>query len=262
MPLALSVGAAHAAISPPTSGSGELIEWVVDNTTGHVYARGIQVDETSVLPAASILSQTDYGNAASLPVSTKTSPIPAAGIGPDANLTTFLGQNGGHDSFSFGLLGAGQNTGGATANAPGASVVVFTSNQSLADSNLNVPSASGLQSNVGAVLATVNTLNSQLPDAAGSSADVSGTYNLSSHEFNLYNDTIAILTALGSNIDLYAATGNSSKAGTGQLYTAGQITMTANGTLEAVSSVPLPAAVWLLGSGLLGLAGVGRRRAV
>jgi hypothetical protein len=37
--------------------------------------------------------------------------------------------------------------------------------------------------------------------------------------------------------------------------------MLADGTLEAVGgAVPLPGAVWLLGSGLLGLAGIGRRR--
>ena len=58
---------------------------------------------------------------------------------------------------------------------------------------------------------------------------------------------------------------NAGNGGTGQaqvydigsilLSTAGVLTFTAN-----TSTVPLPPAVWLLGSGLLGLAGVGRRR--
>jgi hypothetical protein len=63
--------------------------------------------------------------------------------------------------------------------------------------------------------------------------------------------------ALGTTNTLYGLTGN---GGPGQMqsYILGGLTVKADGTL---SSVPLPAAVWLLGSGLLGLFGVGRRRA-
>ena len=40
------------------------------------------------------------------------------------------------------------------------------------------------------------------------------------------------------------------------------MSLTANGLVytPATGTVPLPAAVWLLGSGLLGLAGVARRK--
>lgn len=40
----------------------------------------------------------------------------------------------------------------------------------------------------------------------------------------------------------------------------GQWTLASNGTLSYVAPVPLPPAVWLLGSALVGLVGVGRRR--
>jgi hypothetical protein len=70
--------------------------------------------------------------------------------------------------------------------------------------------------------------------------------------------------ALGSETVLYGLTGN---GGTGQVqsYILGtNLTLTANGTLQVGGTtpppVPLPAAVWLFGSGLLGLVGVGRRR--
>jgi hypothetical protein len=72
--------------------------------------------------------------------------------------------------------------------------------------------------------------------------------------------------ALGTTNTLYGLTGN---AGPGQVqsYILGtDITVGTDGTLKVGSStppppVPLPAAVWLFGSGLLGLFGVGRRRA-
>lgn len=69
-------------------------------------------------------------------------------------------------------------------------------------------------------------------------------------------------TLLGQTVNLYALTGN---GGTGQLqsYLMGtNLTLSSTGTLSvSPTAVPLPAAVWLLGSGLLGLIGVGRRRA-
>ena len=90
---------------------------------------------------------------------------------------------------------------------------------------------------------------------------VSSQFNAaSSAEFDLYANSITAVTPLGTDVNLYAITGNTVKAAAGQLYTAGLVTMTATGTLEEVGPVPLPAAVWLLGSGLLGLVGVGRRR--
>lgn len=70
----------------------------------------------------------------------------------------------------------------------------------------------------------------------------------------------------GSSETLYAVTGNN---GTGngsslQSYILGTISLAtlANGAALTLTApaVPLPAALWLLGGGLLGLAGVGRRR--
>lgn len=70
--------------------------------------------------------------------------------------------------------------------------------------------------------------------------------------------------ALGVTNTLYGLTGNGSP-GQVQSYILGtDITVAADGTLKVggtTPTVPLPAAVWLFGSGLLGLFGVGRRRA-
>jgi hypothetical protein len=90
-----------------------------------------------------------------------------------------------------------------------------------------------------------------------------GSTDLSGQEF----DQAGI--ALGTTNTLYGLTGNSGP-GQVQSYILGtDITVAADGTLKVGytggnpggPSVPLPAAVWLLGSGLLGLFGVGRRRA-
>jgi hypothetical protein len=68
-------------------------------------------------------------------------------------------------------------------------------------------------------------------------------------------------------VTLYGITGNGSGVGAVTAFSLGTavfsltndtLTFTGNG---GTTPVPLPAAVWLLGSGLLGLAGVGRRRA-
>jgi hypothetical protein len=68
--------------------------------------------------------------------------------------------------------------------------------------------------------------------------------------------------ALGTAANLYDLTGNGTTSNL-QSYLLGTVTVSANGTISNVAPapVPLPAAVWLFGSGLLGLFGVGRRRA-
>jgi hypothetical protein len=69
---------------------------------------------------------------------------------------------------------------------------------------------------------------------------------------------------LGTGATFYVLSAANQQAGTiptiTALYTA---TLTASGlTFSPLSAVPLPAALWLLGSGLLGLAGVARRKVI
>jgi hypothetical protein len=74
------------------------------------------------------------------------------------------------------------------------------------------------------------------------------------------------VSPLGSTaITLYGMTGDNSTTTAVQSYILGTVSLATNGTLQfskngGTSPVPLPAAVWLFGSGLLGLVGVSRRR--
>jgi hypothetical protein len=260
---ALTGGVANAAITNPGNNTGELFEVVVDTNNGQVYARGLNISFSTVLPPSALQSTTNY-NAANAPYADGFTLAPVAA---DNNLNTFLGQNGGKDSFAFALLGGGQNLGGASPqlgpNKPGGNIMEFSSLNTLAAGNLTALSGSAAQSAVQALETDVTTLNGIIGGTAGdgTSANVSAQFNgNTSTMFQLYGNNTPILAALGQKSNLYAMTGNSSAAAAGQVYSGAQVTMLANGTLESVSSVPLPAAVWLLGSGLLGLAGIGRRR--
>jgi hypothetical protein len=74
------------------------------------------------------------------------------------------------------------------------------------------------------------------------------------------------VTGLGTSAKLYGVTAvNSNNTDLLGVSVLGNVTLTADGLVfssAATAPVPLPAAIWLLGSGLLGLFGVGRRKAV
>lgn len=75
----------------------------------------------------------------------------------------------------------------------------------------------------------------------------------------------AITGLLGSTLSYFTATVNGSSAGDASTFAqiAGFWSLSNSGQLTwnaASAAVPVPAAIWLLGSGLLGLVGVGRRR--
>ena len=69
---------------------------------------------------------------------------------------------------------------------------------------------------------------------------------------------------LGQSVSLYALTGNGNLGLAAQSYVLGRnLTLGTDGTLSVSgAAVPLPAADWLFGSGLLGLLGVARRRGI
>lgn len=120
----------------------------------------------------------------------------------------------------------------------------------------------------GAVSDTYNFSLSVLSDASGSAtnhilnigADV--VQNIGNFNFSIYDWNNALLSSTGSGID-----SNLFSLGAGNYHAV--VSGTASGTDGGKYSVslytepqpvPVPAAVWLLGSGLIGLVGVARRK--
>jgi hypothetical protein len=75
-----------------------------------------------------------------------------------------------------------------------------------------------------------------------------------------------LVNGLGTSASLYGVTADSSTStNLVKASVLGNVTLTAAGLVFSTvttAPVPLPAAIWLLGSGLLGLFGIGRRKAI
>jgi hypothetical protein len=138
--------------------------------------------------------------------------------------------------------------------APDASSIVQAATATLENSALN----SGLNGDL-------KTLNLGTLDAfGGTSNGVIGTPQSSDVNLNFYTEGFISGSAIGTAAKLYGVTANGNTAGQVLGYDLGSITFDGS-TLSFTGNtptVPLPAAAWLFGSGLLGLLGIGRRRNV
>ena len=265
--LALAASSAHADVFLPGTGNGELTLFVRNDVTGAVYARGLQTRINDVLTQAQI----DAGYTGDTALGTVQNINFALGtVGPDANLTAFLATAG---TFSWTIM-AGDNSGSNNAG-PDARRYLTTTTTTWDESNPNGVTNSNLGTTWNNLQQTLVTLNGVIDGA-----DVGGEGNGHSTASNgQWRQTGAVpgeimgnwagagpdtATALGTAAHLYVlTTAGGGNAGLARTYQGIDVTLGTNGTLSAsVSAVPLPAAAWMLMSGLLTLAGVGRRKNV
>jgi hypothetical protein len=247
----------------PSSDASDLWLFVSDQSAGTTFAEDTGISVASLLPSGSLVSGATLSTAIADSIN----------LGPSSALAAYIAANGA-SNLEWGIEGVNFNGSTATKPQKAGSIVGITDNPAsqefntsqLIDSALQTW-ANGYQSDTQYVDGTYVAGGQTYKFSAGSTAgNVWGSTGPGGQagSTNLYGqgpDQSGI--GLGTSAVFYGLTGNN---GTGQVQSyilASQLELTATGTLETVATttaVPLPAAAWLIGSGLLGLAGVGRRR--
>ncbi len=187
-----------------------------------------------------------------------------------STLSTFL-SNTAAASYTFSIQGFdAKNQSGITSStvkAAGNAIGVFTTTQGSSVTGLTAASFVG---DFGTATTSLAAGSGGLADFLPAAGSESTAYAASASELSTQGIFFPSGTSdwVGSNVvtNLYGVTGNGSSLtmqsyilGTAKLDLAAKdIILSANPT---AGTVPVPGAVWLLGSGLLGLVGVSRRRA-
>jgi len=180
----------------------------------------------------------------------------------DANLSTFLASATAGTTVDWLLVGAGGNTGAQP-------IGVTTSGSGLV--GIRPQTGNTLNGWSGTLVTILNNVNG-LIGGSGTSWVGNNDTILSGNGFapfgtttdisNLGGNSGQVATAGLGTVKLYAASAADQSGGTTATVTpVMQATLSASGlSFSSIAAVPVPAAVWLLGSGLLGLAGVSRRK--
>jgi hypothetical protein len=258
---ALALGATGAyAMGVPSTNSSDIVLVVMNLSTNATYALDTGISVNSVLPTSSIVK----GD-----VLATTIPGVSQVISQSPALQAFFAAN--PTSGDGWTLEGGQFNGGGTAsstnlnsNAVGAAKAIFSS--AIGTTNNNVVSALKL----GNLTSFENGVNADFGTGGSMSALQTSTETSGANLYSLgaqqkYGAIGAPdMSTVGTASQLFGFTGSAS-TGTLTSYILGSATLGADGTLTIAgngpaSPVPLPAAVWLFGSGLMGLVGVSRRR--
>ena len=266
--LAVASTSAFADIALPNTNNGELSLIVIDKTSNVAYVRGLQINMDQIATESAIIGDGAYAVG-----STKFNLPSTLNVGPDANLTTFLSNAAGH-VVTWGVIGGAYDTqiGNIVADARYVSTTLM---------DAATVSTSTLNSN-NSKFKNVNAWDGTFNGAIQGSAIGDGSSTLNS---GLTSTTLAAVPtwagtwtgvkvnqiALGSAANFYLLANSGDPLGDGGsgnsvlVYQLAGLTLSSNGTLTSdtvAPATPIPAAIWLLGSGLAGLVGIGRRKQV
>ncbi len=253
---AMTLGAvsAHAAFAvPSTSSPGDLILFAeVLNSNGVIV--GSYAGDTGV---------TVLGTQAAISANQTASMNDGTG-----NLASLLALDTGTNTLKWSIEGGGQVSGadGELADAGAGQFVTTQTNNSTAQLAIRPSTVLDTWENMIKTTQSLNTNSGGASSVFGTAAASAGVFDSTTISSNPANWYLAggatAVSGLGTAWDLYGVTGTTT--GDVALSLLGTASLSANGVTFAPEStpVPLPAAIWLLGSGLLGLAGVGRRKAV
>jgi hypothetical protein len=257
---AITLGAvsAHAAsfAVPTTSNPGDLILFAeVLNSSGTVV--GSYAGDTGV---------TVLGTQAAIAAKQTASLNDGTG-----NLASLLALDTGTNSLVWSIQGGGQLSANdyELADAGAAQFVTTAANNNTGQMGSRPSSSLDTWNAITNTTLALNTNSHGASSVFGTSAAAAGIFDsttVAANPSNWYLSGGATgVSGLGTAWNLYGVTGTTT--GPVALSLLGTATLTANGVTFGPEStgggtpVPLPAAIWLLGSGLLGLAGVGRRKA-
>lgn len=257
----IAAGSAHAAIAVPSSGNGSLLLYVSNSATQQVYVRDLGLHVDDIITQGTGAGQTgDASFGASGTYNTLNFSL--GSIGPDSLLSSFL--TGDLSTFSWGVV-AGDTVGGNNNSGPRRIVSTAGSNASTWSdtplSNVYIQNAgSAANAFTVKVAGIVGSGTSALVSAGAGAGQID---QVALDAFFGFGQSVEGAVGVGSAQDFYlfssVAGGNPTLS---NAFVLNDLTLSATGALASVaaSEVPLPAAAWLFGSGLMGLAGIGRRR--
>jgi hypothetical protein len=250
--LALAGVAAHASIASPSSGSSDAILFA------------------EVVNAAGTAAVASFAGDTGVSISSLTSPISGSTtyLAGNANLTTLFAADAAGDTVWFAVLG-GQYTGLVnTTNFKTPGVAQFVTTTYGNGTNALSISNNSTLTKYANINTDINNINSNSGGAStfeGSNPATSGVWDVTNTAGLAYWDggQTPNGNVIGAQQNLYYVTaGVGGAVSTKVSYTVeGLASLSAAGlVLSAPPTVPLPPAIWLLGSGLLGLTGVARRK--
>jgi hypothetical protein len=268
--LALGATGAYAAgVGLPSTNSSDVFLYVdaltSTGSSAGVYALDTGISLSSLLPGPYV-----PGAANSTVFS-----APSKTLGPSSMLTTFINSHAG-DTIEWTVEGGQYNLHATSSSAskadstntqrPGDALVAFSSK-----ALQGAGTTPAVTSNQAVSLATfLNKLSGDLGTSGGikgltSASETLGTESAAAQSKYTFFGGNDLSTTGSGTVDFFGFTGSGSSGpveqyllGTASLSSTGQLVIAGNAPV--VSAVPLPAAVWLFGSGLLGLVGVSRRR--
>ena len=280
---ALAAAGANAAtinVVPTAPGGSDIVLFVTDTANNATFVQdlGINVDSLGVTTSSvtsDVAANKMYSIFGTATVGPLSNPVVSSTIlnssGVDTALQAFLSANSG-GTFIWGLEGAATGDGSTGAGqARTVATIAGSPTQVAADAVSGTPTTNASRlflneptsTNANGSASTVNSFFSLVNQGTNSPYGV-GTNNGGQAAAAIGAGQTA---ALGGTMYLYelASTGVGLDA---SLYGSGvSITVNSDGSISGITSgggtpVPLPAAIWLLGSGVLGLFGIGRRRKV